>query len=112
MRLAHFASRHIGPRLEDQQTMLRAIGANTMDDLIEQTVPGGIRLRERLDLSPALTESQYLEHIDHIASKNSVYRNYIGMGYNPTEVPSVIRRNVLENPGWYTAYTPYQAEIA
>ena len=112
MRLAHFASRHIGPRLEDQQAMLRAIGADTMDDLIEQTVPGSIRLRERLDLSPALTESQYLEHIDHIASKNSVYRNYIGMGYNPTEVPSVIRRNVLENPGWYTAYTPYQAEIA
>jgi glycine dehydrogenase len=112
MRLAHFASRHIGPRLEDMQTMLRAIGAGTMDDLIEKTVPGSIRLRERLNLSPALTESQYLEHIDGIASKNSVYRNYIGMGYNPTEVPSVIRRNVLENPGWYTAYTPYQAEIA
>ena len=92
--------------------MLRAIGAGTMDDLIEKTVPGGIRSRERLNLSPPLTESQYLEHIDGIASKNSVFRNYIGMGYNPTEVPSVIRRNVLENPGWYTAYTPYQAEIA
>ena len=72
MRLAHFASRHIGPRLEDMQTMLRAIGAGTMDDLIEKTVPGSIRLRERLNLSPALTESQYLEHIDGIASKNSV----------------------------------------
>jgi glycine dehydrogenase len=94
------------------QTMLRTIGAGSMDDLIEKTVPGSIRLRERLNLSSALTESQYLEHIDGIASKNSVFRNYIGMGYNPTEVPSVIRRNVLENPGWYTAYTPYQAEIA
>ena len=112
MPLANFASRHIGPRDEDQQVMLRTIEASTIDDLIEMTVPGSIRLRERLNLAAPLTESQYLEHIDGIASKNRVYRNYIGMGYYPTEVPSVIRRNVLENPGWYTAYTPYQAEIA
>ena len=112
MHAAKFTSRHIGPRTDDQQSMLRTIGASSMDDLIEKTVPGKIRLRERMNLAPALSESQYLEHIDRIASKNTIFRNYIGMGYHPTEVPSVIRRNVLENPGWYTAYTPYQAEIA
>ena len=92
--------------------MLRTLGAPDLDDLIERTVPGAIRLRERLSVSTALTESEYLEHIDGLASQNVLFRNYIGMGYYPTEVPSVIRRNVLENPGWYTAYTPYQAEIA
>ena len=112
MHAAKFTSRHIGPREEDQQTMLRAIGAASIEDLVAQTIPGKIRQRERMQLTPALSESQYLEHIDEIASKNTVFKNYIGMGYYPTEVPSVIRRNVLENPGWYTAYTPYQAEIA
>ena len=107
-----FCSRHLGPRMEDQNAMLRALGAPSLDDLIERTVPGAIRLRERLSVSKALTESEYLEHIDGLAAQNTVFRNYIGMGYYPTEVPSVIRRNVLENPGWYTAYTPYQAEIA
>lgn len=112
MNAAKFTSRHIGPRKEDQQAMLRAIGVASLEDLVAQTVPGKIRQRQRMQLAPALSESQYLEHIDRIASKNTVFRNYIGMGYHPTEVPSVIRRNVLENPGWYTAYTPYQAEIA
>ena len=112
MQIGSFASRHLGPREEDQTTMLRALGSPSLDDLIERTVPGAIRLRERLSVSKALTESEYLEHIDGLASQNTVFRNYIGMGYYPTEVPSVIRRNVLENPGWYTAYTPYQAEIA
>ncbi len=112
MKIGSFVSRHLGPRLEDQNAMLRTLGAPSLDDLIERTVPGAIRLRERLDVSTALTESEYLEHIDGLAAQNVVFRNYIGMGYYPTEVPSVIRRNVLENPGWYTAYTPYQAEIA
>ena len=112
MHAAKFTSRHIGPREEDQQTMLRTIGAASIEDLVAKTVPGKIRQRERMPLTPALSESQYLEHIDGIAAKNTVFKNYIGMGYYPTEVPSVIRRNVLENPGWYTAYTPYQAEIA
>ena len=112
MKIGSFVSRHLGPRVEDQATMLRTIGSPSMDDLIEQTVPGAIRLREPMDVSTALTESEYLEHIDGLAAQNAVFRNYIGMGYYPTEVPSVIRRNVLENPGWYTAYTPYQAEIA
>ena len=87
--------------------MLRTLGAPSLNELIERVVPGGIRLRERLDVTTALTESEYLEHIDGLASQNTLFRNYIGMGYYPTEVPSVIRRNVLENPGWYTAYTPY-----
>ncbi|MBO74691.1 MAG: glycine dehydrogenase (aminomethyl-transferring) [Flavobacteriales bacterium] len=112
MHSAKFTSRHIGPRAEDQQTMLRTIGSASIEDLIAKTVPAKIRQRERMKLTSALSESQYLEHIDGIASKNVVFKNYIGMGYYPTEVPSVIRRNVLENPGWYTAYTPYQAEIA
>jgi len=112
MKIGSFVSRHLGPREEDQTAMLRTLGAPSLDDLIERTVPGAIRLRERLDVSPAMTESEYLEHIDGLASQNMLFRNYIGMGYYPTEVPSVIRRNILENPGWYTAYTPYQAEIA
>ncbi|MAI23171.1 MAG: glycine dehydrogenase (aminomethyl-transferring) [Crocinitomicaceae bacterium] len=112
MHSAKFTSRHIGPRAEDQLTMLRTIGSASIEDLIAKTVPAKIRQRERMKLTSALSESQYLEHIDGIASKNVVFKNYIGMGYYPTEVPSVIRRNVLENPGWYTAYTPYQAEIA
>ena len=102
----------MGPRLEDQTTMLSAIGCSSIDELIDKTVPHAIRLREPLDLAESMTESEYLEHLDELASKNVVYRNYIGMGYYPTEVPSVIRRNVLENAGWYTAYTPYQAEIS
>ena len=112
MKIGSFASRHLGPREEDQNAMLRTLGAPSLDDLIERTVPGAIRLRERLNVSKALTESEYLEHIEGLASQNVLFRNYIGMGYYPTEVPSVIRRNILENPGWYTAYTPYQAEIA
>ncbi len=112
MNTGSFLSRHIGPREADRDTMLRAIGVDAMDELINRTVPGGIRLRERLKLSAPLTESQYLDHISGLAAKNQLFKNYIGMGYHPTEVPSVIRRNVLENPGWYTAYTPYQAEIA
>ncbi len=112
MELGSFASRHMGPRFEDQTKMLAAIGCSSINELIDKTVPTAIRLREPLNLSTALTESEYLEHVDALASKNVTFRNYIGMGYYPTEVPSVIRRNVLENPGWYTAYTPYQAEIA
>ncbi len=112
MKIGSFASRHMGPRIEDQNSMLTAIGYSTIDELIDKTVPPAIRFRETLDLPDALTESEYLEHLDALASKNVIYRNYIGMGYYPTEVPSVIRRNILENPGWYTAYTPYQAEIS
>lgn len=112
MKIGSFASRHMGPRIEDQTSMLRTLGLSSIDELIDKTVPPAIRLRKPLDLAESLTESEYLEHLDELASKNAIYRNYIGMGYYPTEVPSVIRRNILENPGWYTAYTPYQAEIS
>jgi len=112
MEIGSFASRHMGPRFEDQKSMLSTIGCGSINELIEKTVPSSIRLREPLNLPSSLTESEYLEHLDELASKNATFRNYIGMGYYPTEVPSVIRRNILENPGWYTAYTPYQAEIA
>ena len=112
MQFGSFSYRHIGPREEDVQAMLRTIGAASMEDLLNDTIPGAIRLRERMDVDSSMTEAEFLEHIDAIGKRNVLYRNYIGLGYNPTEVPSVIRRNILENPGWYTAYTPYQAEIA
>ncbi len=107
-----FVQRHLGPREEEHTTMLASVGHNSVDELVRSTVPTAILTDERLDVPEAMSESAYLDHIDRIASRNTLYRNYIGMGYHPTEVPSVIRRNVLENPGWYTAYTPYQAEIA
>ena len=92
--------------------MLSVMGHASVDDLVRSTVPEAILSSDRLQLPAAMSESAYLDHIDAIAAENKLFRNYIGMGYHSTEVPSVIRRNVLENPGWYTAYTPYQAEIA
>ena len=92
--------------------MLAVTGHDSMEALIARTVPQAILSDKPMALPEGVTESAYLDHIDKVAAKNMVFRNYIGMGYHPTEVPSVIRRNVLENPGWYTAYTPYQAEIA
>ncbi|MED5335564.1 MAG: glycine dehydrogenase (aminomethyl-transferring), partial [Bacteroidota bacterium] len=107
-----FVQRHLGPREEEQINMLSATGHDSMAALIARTVPMAILSESRMALPAAMSESAYLEHIDQVASKNTLFRNHIGMGYHPTEVPSVIRRNVMENPGWYTAYTPYQAEIA
>lgn len=92
--------------------MLKSIGVSSIDELIEQTVPDGIRMKEALNLSPAMTEQEFLVHIQEQARKNQVFRSYIGLGYHNTILPGVIQRNILENPGWYTAYTPYQAEIA
>ena len=112
MQHTSFATRHNGPRTSDHAHMLRTIGVSSVAELIDLTVPASIRLRERMELSPALTEAAYLDHVRELAAQNRVMKTYIGMGYHPVEVPSVIRRNVLENPGWYTAYTPYQAEIA
>ena len=107
-----FARRHIGPSAEETQQMLDALNVPTLDVLIEQTVPAAIRMNEPLDVAPPLSESDYLRHVHELSGKNQVFRNFIGMGYHPTVTPSVIQRNILENPGWYTAYTPYQAEIA
>lgn len=112
MSSTNFAARHIGPRENETKEMLSVIGVNSIDQLIDQTVPAGIRSAKPLDISEAMSEHDYLAHIWDKAQKNMVNKSYIGMGYSPTIVPGVILRNVLENPGWYTAYTPYQAEIA
>ncbi|WP_159950610.1 aminomethyl-transferring glycine dehydrogenase [Polaribacter septentrionalilitoris] len=107
-----FQLRHIGPNKEEQEKMLATIKANSLDQLILETVPDNIRLKEDLDLAPAMSEYEYLAHIKKLSEKNRVFKSYIGLGYHEAIVPSVIQRNILENPGWYTAYTPYQAEIA
>lgn len=107
-----FALRHIGPREDDQNLMLKTIGVNSLDQLINETVPDDIRLRNGLDLDKPMTEHEYLLHAHELSKLNKVRTTYIGLGYHPTVMPAVIQRNVFENPGWYTAYTPYQAEIA
>ena len=107
-----FQSRHIGPDASARDAMLRTIGVPSIEALIEQTIPSGIRLARPLDLPEADSEHGYLRRLGEIASKNIVARSYIGMGYYDCVTPSVILRNVFENPGWYTPYTPYQAEIA
>ncbi|ULC60188.1 aminomethyl-transferring glycine dehydrogenase [Flaviramulus sp. BrNp1-15] len=107
-----FALRHIGPREDDQNLMLKTIGVDSLDQLIYETIPDDIRLKNGLNLDEPMTEYEYLLHIHKLSKKNKVYKTYIGLGYHPTILPAVIQRNILENPGWYTAYTPYQAEIA
>ena len=107
-----FQRRHIGPNNVEQAKMLATINAKNLEQLIDETVPDNILLRSPLDLEPAMSEYEYLGHIKELSEKNKVFKSYIGLGYNEAIVPSVIQRNILENPGWYTAYTPYQAEIA
>ncbi len=107
-----FAPRHIGPRGDDIAAMLKEVGAASLDQLIDEAIPPGIRLEAPLHLPPAESESAYLARLKTIARKNKVFRSFIGLGYSDTLTPSVIRRMVFENPGWYTPYTPYQAEIA
>jgi glycine dehydrogenase len=112
MKTDAFALRHIGPSENDLQHMLKTIGAETMNQLIFETIPNDIRLKSDLDLEPAMTEFEFSNHIKLLGDKNKVFQSYIGLGYNQAIIPAVIQRNVFENPGWYTAYTPYQAEIA
>jgi len=107
-----FEQRHIAFRKEDEASMFKAIGVNSLDQLIDLTVPSQIRLKSALNLPPALSEADYLKKIKQIASKNRLFKSYIGQGYYDVFVPSVILRNIFENPGWYTQYTPYQAEIS
>ncbi len=107
-----FALRHIGPNETDQNLMLKTLGMDDLDQLIYETIPDDIRLKNRLNLDAPMTEHEYLLHIHELSKKNKAYKTYIGLGYHPTILPAVIQRNILENPGWYTAYTPYQAEIA
>jgi len=107
-----FTRRHMGPSDEEAKDMLATVGFNSFDELIKSTVPAEILAKKELSLEPARTESEAIERMKEIAGKNKVMKSYIGVGYYDTIVPPVILRNMLENPGWYTAYTPYQAEIA
>lgn len=112
MRTDAFALRHIGPSENDLQKMLKTIGAETMEQLIFETIPDDIRLKSALNLEPAMTEYEFANHIKKLGDKNKMFQSYIGLGYHQAIIPAVIQRNIFENPGWYTAYTPYQAEIA
>ena len=112
MRTDAFALRHIGPSENDLQHMFKTIGVNSLEQLIYETVPDNILLKNPLNLDAPLSEYEYLNHIQELGKKNKVFKSYIGLGYHPTVIPAVIQRNIFENPGWYTAYTPYQAEIA
>lgn len=109
----NFINRHIGTlAVNTEKEMLAAIGVNSLDELIDQTVPANIRKKDTLNIPAALSEFEYLKNLKSVAAKNKVFRSYIGLGYYGTITPAAIRRNIFENPGWYTQYTPYQAEIA
>src|SRR6476659_10118999 len=110
--LSRFVGRHIGPNDEEIQTMLGEVGFQDLDDFIDATVPNDIRLTTPLDLPAGKSEEEALAELRKLSEQNKVVRSYLGAGYSDCVVPPVIQRNVLENPGWYTAYTPYQAEIA
>lgn len=112
MKTNAFALRHIGPRVEDLAAMFKTVKVDSMEQLINETFPDSIRLQKDLDLAPAMSEYEYLSYIQALGNKNKVFRTFIGLGYNEAVCPAAIIRNVFENPGWYTAYTPYQAEIA
>jgi glycine dehydrogenase len=112
MPLRDFQKRHLGPRDHDVAEMLETIGVSSIDELIDLTVPKEIRLKKPLDLPGSKSEHWYLRELEKLAAKNKLFRSYIGMGYYNTIVPPAVQRNVLENPGWYTSYTPYQSEIA
>jgi glycine dehydrogenase len=107
-----FSSRHIGPDAEETAAMVKAVGAPSLDALIDEAIPERIRLKQPLNLPDGQSEYHFLRELQQIAQKNQVFRSFVGLGYYDTITPSVILRNVLENPGWYTPYTPYQAEIA
>ncbi len=107
-----FQRRHIGPNPADTQSMLATIGVSSLDELIGKTIPDSIRIKEKLDIPAAVSEFAYLAELKKVAAHNKVYKNYIGQGYYGTITPNVILRNIFENPGWYTQYTPYQAEIS
>lgn len=107
-----FAARHIGITERDLPHMLETIGVESLEQLINETIPDDIKLKEPLDLPEGISEHEFLNHLHGLAQKNKVFKSYIGLGYHESLTPSVIKRNILENPGWYTAYTPYQAEIA
>jgi glycine dehydrogenase len=108
----NFERRHNGPRPEEVKEMLKTIGTESLDSLIDETIPEGIRLKEELDLPKGISEYEYMQHITELARENKIFKSFIGLGYYDTQLPAVIQKNILENPGWYTSYTPYQAEIS
>src|SRR3954451_24490596 len=107
-----FQNRHIGPDAADAASMLEVIGATSLDALVGEAIPARIRLPKALDLPDGLPEQQFLRELRQVAARNQLFKSYLGQGYYDCVTPSVVLRNVLENPGWYTPYTPYQAEIA
>lgn len=112
MKIDVLADRHIGITPKDEEIMLKRIGVNSLDELIEKTIPANIRLKKPMELSETLSEYKFAQHIGELAAKNKLYTSYIGMGWYNTITPAVIQRNVFENPVWYTSYTPYQAEVS
>ena len=108
----HFKRRQIGPNERDLPKMLEIVGVKTLDELIGQTIPVHIRLEKELDVPKGIQEHHFLQLAAELASQNKMFKSYIGLGYSDCITPSVILRNIFENPGWYTQYTPYQAEIA
>ena len=107
-----FQSRHIGPDADERDAMLNAVGAASLDALIDEAIPARIRLKQPLNLPDGESEYEFLRELRGTASRNQLFRSFLGLGYYDCITPSVILRNVLENPGWYTPYTPYQVEIA
>jgi len=112
MNTQQFVNRHISMNEEDKNAMLERIGVSNMEELIRQTIPASIISKEDLNISEPLSEYEMIRHSSDLSKKNQDFTNYIGFGYHHTILPAAIKRNILENPSWYTAYTPYQAEIA
>lgn len=112
MKTDSFSLRHNGTRAKDVPYMLQTIGVDSLEQLIDETIPNGIRLQDPLALPKGLSENEFLSHMQNLAGHNKIFKTYIGLGYHEPVTPPVIQRNIFENPGWYTAYTPYQAEIA
>lgn len=112
MRTDSFVLRHLGPNQNDVSEMLATIGVNSLDELIYNTIPNDIRLKNVMNLPEAMSENEFASHIQKLGNRNKQYKSYIGLGYHPTILPAVIQRNIFENPSWYTSYTPYQAEIS
>jgi len=107
-----FLKRHLGPNEGEIKKMLNKVGVESLSQLLKETIPETIRLKHPIDLPDGISEYEFTKHINSLGKKNKLYKTYIGLGYHQTITPAVIQRNILENPGWYTAYTPYQAEIA
>ena len=112
MKTDSFVERHLGPTKNEVHEMLKTVGVDSLDKLIDNTIPTHIRLQNDLNLPQPMSEYEFSTHIQQLARKNKQYKTYIGLGYHPTILPAVIQRNVFENPSWYTSYTPYQAEIS